>query len=498
MKLSKYIIAVVAASGFIAANAQEAPRSAYFLDGYSYRHELNPAFMGERNYVSIPALGNWDISLFSNVGVSTFLYKYNVPGSDYKLTTFMSPTVDANTFLDKLGKNNHINANLDLTVFSAGFKAFKGFNTISIGVHTDMGLNLPKDFFRFMKVGQDGDNTHYNFKDIKVNATAYGEIALGHSHRINSKLTIGAKLKFLVGLGNITGHITDMDVRMGPDAWIVNAKGKVEMAAGAGLKVPTKAESGKHYDNPDDADLVDWDNIDYDSFGIAGYGLGVDLGATYQLLPDLQLSAAVNDFGFMNWQHAHVAETGNTSWTFDGFNNIAVKDTQEGYEENKLSEQLDRLGDDLQDVVNFHRTKGNSSYTKMLNATIRLGAEYKMPFYKNLTGAFLFSTHIAGCQSWTEGRFFANVKPVKWFDATINYGASTYGSSFGWMLNFHPKGFNFFVGTDHQVFKTTPQGIPVNNANMSVNLGFNITFGSGFDCSNTNAKKQAKKNVVKK
>ncbi|MDE6527310.1 MAG: hypothetical protein K2L75_08645, partial [Muribaculaceae bacterium] len=108
MKLSKLIIAVVAASGFVAAHAQEAPRSAYFLDGYSYRHELNPAFMGERNYVSIPMLGNYDISLFSNVGVNTFLYKYNEPDSKYKLTTFMSPTVSADEFLGKLNKNNHI------------------------------------------------------------------------------------------------------------------------------------------------------------------------------------------------------------------------------------------------------------------------------------------------------------------------------------------------------------------------------------------------------
>lgn len=496
MKFSKLIIAVVAASGFIAAHAQEAPRTAYFLDGYSYRHELNPAFMGERNYVSIPMLGNYDISLFSNVGVNTFLYPVNDPASKYKLTTFLSPTVDANTFLDKLNKNNHINANIDITVLSLGFKAFKGFNTLSVGVHTDMGINLPKDFFRFMKIGQDGDNTHYNFKDIKANATAYGEIALGHSHRINQKLTIGAKLKFLVGLGNISAHITDMDVRMGPDAWIVNARGKMEMAAGAGLKLPTKAESGAEYDTPSDADLVDWDNMDYDSFGIAGYGLGVDLGATYQLLPDLQLSAAINDFGFMNWQHSYLAETGNKTWTFDGFDNVAIKDTQNDYEENKLSEQLDRLGDDFQDMMNFHRTKGDASYTKMLNATIRLGAEYKMPFYKNLTGAFLFSTHIAGCQSWTEGRFYANVKPVKWFDATVNYGASTYGSSFGWMLNFHPKGFNFFVGTDHQFFRLTPQFAPVGHAMASVNLGFNVTFGLGFDACKPG--KASKKKVAKK
>ena len=31
-------------------------RSTYFLEGSTYRHELNPAFMGERGYVSFPGL----------------------------------------------------------------------------------------------------------------------------------------------------------------------------------------------------------------------------------------------------------------------------------------------------------------------------------------------------------------------------------------------------------------------------------------------------------
>lgn len=71
----KYIKALVAGSVLscsFAAAAQSAPRSAYFLDGYTFRHELNPAFAGERNYVSVPALANVNPSFYSNVGVKTF------------------------------------------------------------------------------------------------------------------------------------------------------------------------------------------------------------------------------------------------------------------------------------------------------------------------------------------------------------------------------------------------------------------------------------------
>ena len=473
----KLFISLVAGSAITAA-AQEAPRTAYFLDGYSYRHELNPAFAGERNYISIPVLANMDLGVFSNVGVNTFLYKTQ-PGSRYKLTTFMSPTVDAGAFLNKLGKNNHINSDIDITLLSAGFKAFKGYNTITIGVNAGMGMDLPKDLFAFMKLGQTGENTHYSLNDIRLQASAMAEIALGHSHKINDKLTVGAKVKFMLGLGNVTAHIKKMDLEFGYNKWQIQAEGDVMMSAGSGLYVPTKQEAGKDYDKPADADLIEWGDIDYKKFGLSGFGLGFDLGVTYQLLPDLELSAALNDLGFINWSNAITGRTGTGTWTFDGFNNIAIDSSQPGYEENKIDEQIDRMWDDIQDVINIHRDKdGSGSYNKALHATLRIGAEYKMPFYRNLTGGFLLSSYFAGISSWTEGRFFATVKPVKWFDATVNYGASTYGNSFGWMINFHPKGFNFFIGSDHQFFKITPQFVPVGHATANINFGFNVTFGS--------------------
>jgi len=475
MKISKsYLVGMAVGLCSVASVAQEASRTAYFLDGYTFRHELNPAFGGERNYVSIPVLGNINASLNSNVGVNTFLYKL----PDGRLTTFMSPTVDASSFLGKLDNRNIIRGEIDMTILSAGFRAFKGYNTVSIGFRSETGLNLPKGLFSFMKLGQTGDDTRYSFSNLGVKASAMAEIALGHSRSINKKLDVGAKLKFLLGLGNIDARISKMDVRLSDKKWSVDATGEINMAAGSGLYVPTKQEAGVNYENNDMADLIEWDDIDYDSFGLSGFGMAVDLGATYQLLPDLQLSAAILDLGFINWSDNIHGRTSDKSWSFEGFRDIAVKSDTPGYEENKLGQQLDDMWDDLQDCVNFHRVSAGGSRSKMLSATINVGAEYNMPFYRQLTGGFLFTTRMAGFASWTEGRFSANVKPLKWFDASVSYGASTFGSSLGWMLNFHPKGFNFFIGSDHQFFKITPQFLPVGKANASVNLGFNVTFGS--------------------
>ncbi|MDE6207904.1 MAG: hypothetical protein K2M55_08860 [Muribaculaceae bacterium] len=438
------------------------------------RHELNPAFASEYNYVSFPALGDLNIGAMSNVGVNTFLYK--MPGG--QLTTFMNKSVSADEFLGKLSNHNKVTFNTDVTILAAGFKAFKGYNTINIGVRADAGVTMPKGLFEFMKLGQTGPDTEYNFKDLTVKANAMAEVALGHSHTINERLDVGAKVKVLLGVGNVHGKITDMRVRMSDTQWAITANGEMNIAAGNGLEFPTKQESGKEYDDPSEATEVDWDNINYDSFGLGGFGLGFDLGATYKLLPELTLSLAVRDLGFMNWNHNYKAATPGKEWSFGGFSEIALDSDQPNYEDNKIGQQFDDLWDDMQDMVNFHREDVRGSRLTALSATLHIGAEYVMPFYKGLTGGFLFTHQFNGPFSWTEGRFSANVKPAKWFDATINYGASTFGSSLGWMLNFHPRGFNFFVGTDHQFFKVTPQFIPVGHASAALNMGINFTFGS--------------------
>lgn len=73
-------------------------RSAYFLEGATYRHELNPAFMGERGYVGFPGLGNLSVGAQGTAGVGDFLFVK--PNGD--LMTFMHGDVSRQDFLNGL------------------------------------------------------------------------------------------------------------------------------------------------------------------------------------------------------------------------------------------------------------------------------------------------------------------------------------------------------------------------------------------------------------
>ena len=156
-------------------------------------------------------------------------------------------------------------------------------------------------------------------------------------------------------------------------------------------------------------------------------------------------------------------------------------DNDPAYEGNSIDDQMEQLGDDLEDFFRFRENKSKTKSTKALAATLNIGAEYVFPYYDKLTFAFLSSTRINGKYSSSEGRFYANVAPVNWFEASINYACSSYGSSFGWLLNFHPRGFNFFIGSDTQFFKVSPQFIPVGRANANISFGINFPFGELID-----------------
>lgn len=472
-----YMLAGAMAAGTFAAGAQDASRAAYFLDGYFYRHEINPALAPERGYFAMPVFGNLGIGTQANIGVNTFIYK--TPSG--QLTTFMNKSVSSSEFLGNLSNTNKLVTGLNLNILSLGFKGFGGYNTFGFSVKTDVGMSLPKGLFEFMKVGQTGPNTKYDFGNLRLRAMSYGEIALGHQRQVTPELAAGVKVKFLLGLANIDANIKKMDVSMGDKKWVIDGDGEIFIGAGNGLYVPTNAESGKELSKPSRSEQLDFDGIKYDSFGLAGFGMAFDLGATYDMsrfVDGLRLSAAITDLGFIKWSGATVGRMPGRAWEFDGFHDIAIDDSQDG---NKIDQQIEDLGDKLVDCLNFEKDKSDGADTRALNATLSIGAEYDMPFYKRLSAGFLFTQRIAGCFSWTEGRFSANVKPTGWFDATVSYGASTFGSSFGWMLNFHPKGFNFFVGSDHQVFTVTKNPyLPVGHMNVNLQLGINFTFGGKY------------------
>ena len=460
--------AALACSGMTA--TAQALQSGYFMEGYTFRHLMNPAYAAERNYVSIPALGNVNVGTQGNVGLNKFLFPYQGD----QLTTFMNSSVNSMEFLGGLKDNNRINANINLTLLSGGFKAWGGYNTVDLSVRSQSSVSLPYEFFEFMKLGMQGTSTSYDMSDLGVSSRNFVQLAFGHSRDLTEKLRVGAKVKMLMGLARVDMKMTDMHVEMNQDKWMVSANGEMNMAL-KGLEMPTKEEAGRVIDNPSQKDLIDWDSMDNDGVGLTGFGLAVDLGATYKLMDNLTLSASILDLGFLSWSNNVKGVTKNQPWVFEGFKDLAVSPELGDDDPNSLKGQAEALGKDLEDYASFHR-ESTGSGSSSLGATLNVGVEYALPVYDRLRFGLLSTTRLQGIYSWTEGRLSANITPVDWVDAGVNVAMSSFGASFGWIVNFHPKGFNFFVGMDQLMGKVNPQFIPVDNMNMNLSFGMNVTF----------------------
>jgi hypothetical protein len=207
-------------------------RSNYFLEGVSLRHQMNPSFMGENNYISFPFIGNTAIDIHSNVGLSNFVYKYD--DLVYSLTTFLNPVIDGKTFLKKLHTNNKVSANLSLTLFSVGFYGWSGFNTVELGIKSNTSFNIPKSLFDFMKTGMNDKEREYHIKNFDMRTNNYAELAFGHARFIDENLQVGGKFKILIGGANMRAHIDDMLIKMSEDEWEISARGDLDVSVKGG------------------------------------------------------------------------------------------------------------------------------------------------------------------------------------------------------------------------------------------------------------------------
>ena len=264
-------------------------RSTYFLEGSTYRHELNPAFMGERGYVSFPGLGNLTIGAQSTGGVGDFIFKK----ANGDLTTFMNEEVSSAEFLKGLPKRLKVGVNVDESILSLGFHAWGGFNTLGISVKSNTNVFMPDELFKFMKNGVASETgSSYNVKNVNIVSTNYAEITFGHAREINERLTVGAKVKALVGLAKATMHIDELNILASQDQWTITPKNAELYMSAKGLIVPTKGETGNYQEddyildaNGDRTPIlkdgtdgqISYDDIDFDTDNLGPTGFGICL-----------------------------------------------------------------------------------------------------------------------------------------------------------------------------------------------------------------------------
>ena len=461
----------------LSANAQFL-RTSYFMEGTHYRQQLNPALTPTKGYFNLPVIG----AVNATVGSTSLGYQDIIDIIDDGDDFYTKPD-----FMNRLKDNNKLNVNFSTEILSAGWYKGKNFWSFNIGLRTDIGANLTKNMFTFLNemetVEENWRNSNYDISGQQLNINAYTEIGLGLSRQINSRLTVGARVKALLGIGNMELKLNRvaMSANLPSDQqinqwssesyWNSMTPSQAAQAAqelkdkfnnyhanltvGAELKSSFKGlelqeEEGKDY-------VTDFD-FDSGKLGIAGYGFGIDLGASYKILDNLTVSASVLDLGFISWSksstkiasanpdpidikgstYANMVDPNNPNTVMNAVNQL--QNDAQGY--------MDRVtnGDVLDyDMLQLEVSDAKESRKSRLASILVLGAEYGF-FNNKLAVGVLSTSRFVQPDALTELTFSANYRPKSWFNVALSYSAiQSAGKSFGLGLKLGP----LFVGTDY-------------------------------------------------
>lgn len=464
---TRFALLLLLAASALTGNAQFL-RTSYFMDGAQYRLQLNPALAPTRGFIHLPGISHANASLRTNsmgFGDVVDVVK-NAEDADFFTT---------DKFNDKLVDVNKAQAVAGSDLFAVGSWHGKSFISVNITLKVDGNVRIPRELFSFMR-DMNGMNTNdysnyvRNIDNQELNMNAYTEVGVGYTRLIGDKLSVGGRVKGLLGVGNasLKIHKTTIQTNLqGVDSDIdwsnlnieqlrdVNGTASVDVEADLvtsfhGLELKTNQDG---YIN----------DVGYKTskMGISGFGVAFDLGLAYDVTDDFTVSAAVNDMGFIKWTKGstQMAHSNTSSLDFDTNQNPddMLRFAQVVGGSKVLNWNMIRL---TPDRTNLKSRKTN------LAATMALGAEYRLANDKVSLGA-LFTDRFSQPVNDSELTFSVGVHPSTLLDFAVSYSPiACGGSSFGLAMKLGP----LFVGTDYMYFGKNTKCCNV-LAGLSIPLG---------------------------
>mgnify|MGYP000657478950 FL=1 len=439
-KIYTLIAAALLATGAAAQNP-----TAYFMEGSTFRSQFNPAFAPLRGYVNIPVIGGMNINVGGNLAVDNILFS-----RDGKLVTLLDSSVSAADALSGLKQDNLLGMDFRMNVigFGAFTKNHKNFWSFDLNVRVNEDANLPYSLFEFIKLGKEGQ-----IRNFGTSMDSYLEAAFSYSFPLmDDRLYIGIRGKFLAGLARAQVTYDRFDISLREDRWAVLTQGTLDLTA-AGAEVEM---------NPD-SETFEIGDLDFKPTKPAGYGFALDLGATYDILPNLQASLAVTDLGFISWSKKNSVMGVSTQET--EFTGATVPENA-----------LEPVPDFDLEMLKFNQVDGRST-TKMLRASINAGLEYEVWRHKIGIG-LLYTARVWKYKTMHNITGSVNFHPVRWFTVSGSYSViDNRGGAVGLALNLCPNWINFYLATDVLTSKHTPQWVPIKQSTMNVTLGLGIPIG---------------------
>ena len=343
-------------------NAQN-ERSMYYMQQIPQASYGNPAFMPtSKLYFSVPALS----SIYTSFHNNGFKYKDVISRRSDDSLFF-----DQNKLLKTIGNNNDIGFSMQEQIFAMGFKTGKNYISFSLGVKGFGNFHYIKDLMSLLING----NAPFIGKTIDISGSkaygiAYGEAALGFAREINSKLKVGARIKYLYGIGTINSQNTKITLNTDPITYALTAMSDIHVDYAKSTNSDNKFDISSITKNP---------------------GVAIDLGVDYKVNEKLSVNASLVDLGSITWKQKvsnFVSTSPNTNFTYNGImvNNLFSKN---GASDSTFNHLLDTLKN------KFNIAETHKSFKTKLVKRVNIGATWLVD-NKNMAGIIIRNEFIPG------------------------------------------------------------------------------------------------------
>ena len=425
------------------------PRAAY----------ANPAFFTADYGFFDMALGGINVSV-QNIGFKYDKFmRFNASGQPV--------AINLNQGVSSLRNTNYFNTFLDFDIFNCGRQTKHGYFTYSHRIREMESFRYNKGAMELLANGNAAflGVDHPAKLDLGLSLKAYQEFNFGYQMCLTERLNIGARVKFLMGLADAKSKSLNMQLVTDPETYAMSISGAVDVRTTLPYELLL---------NQGHLSVLD------SRFNIANlfknYGAGIDLGAEYRINDEFGVAAAINDLGFIRWNHfstrfyAGIEDAGgyyqNGSFVFSGLTSEEIN--QIISDPNGLSSAVDTLIRYFS--IGSETMKG---YTSGLNTTMMVRGYY------DLTPQHRFSAQLTG---YASGVGFRPAMTLAYtgsfldkFDVVTTYTMmkGSYGNV-GVGLSADLGGFLVYVASSN-VFGFFN---PVNTSNL--NFQFGISFTSGY------------------
>lgn len=330
----------------------------YHSRSFTLQSSANASAFPEANYVlGFPGLSSINLGLQFPLSLNQSLVK----GVDDSLRVSL-PLIASNLF-----EKNLISFSFreQLLHFGMKFGANKNiFVYLGNELVVDAGTQFSDKFMNYFSKGNaEFLNQQMNFNTQKIDFTSYHSLYLGTAVQLNEQIQVGARVKFLSGLANVTtnklnlGFYTDSTTS---PVYITTLNSDV--------LIQTSGQGAVS------------DTLEFEPLQNTGFAF--DIGASYKYSDQLSASFALNDIGSINWESSN-----NKLYTTDGTKEFVFTGlTQTSYGAEDLELQMEEIVDSLMNIMELQETSG--AYKTTLNPNLFLGVSYDLSSKHSFSGLY--------------------------------------------------------------------------------------------------------------